>query len=307
MKKILVTGSLAYDHIMDFPGEFKDHILPDKVHILNVCFSINEIQTKHGGTAGNIAYNLALLGENPTILSAVGKDFDFSRLESLGVDATFIKRFEGKTSSAHIITDRADNQITAFNAGVASNLTGLDIEGEYDIAILSPSVASAMVRWADQLREKKIPFIFDPGQEITNFSSEQLKSSCRGAILITLNDYEYELFKQKAGDPLDYADLVLVTKGPEGSVFLTKDKEVINKPVKPNPLVDPTGAGDAVRAALIKGLLHNYSLEDIGRLASLLGTYAAERKGTQEHSFIWNELKVRFEQSFGTKPSFLDS
>jgi len=307
MKKILVTGSLAYDHIMDFPGEFKDHILPNKVHVLNVCFSINGIQTKHGGTAGNIAYNLALLGENPTILGAVGTDFDFTRLESLGVDATFIKTFEGKTSSAHIITDQADNQITAFNAGVASELAKLDIEGDYDIAILAPSIPNAMVRWADQLREKKIPFIFDPGQQITNFSSEQLKSSCSGAILITLNDYEYELFKNKVGDPLDYTDLVLVTKGPEGSVFLTKDREIVNKPVKPNPLVDPTGAGDAVRAALIKGLLYDYKLEDIGKLASLLGTYAAEHKGTQEHSFILNELKVRYEQSFGHKPSFLDS
>jgi len=307
MKKILVTGSLAYDHIMDFPGEFKDHILPDKVHVLNVCFSINRIQTKHGGTAGNIAYNLALLGENPTILGAAGNDFDFTRLKSLGVDTTFIKRFEGKTSSAHIITDRADNQITAFNAGVGNNLVDLDIEGEYDLAILAPSVASAMVKWANQLREKKIPFIFDPGQQMTNFSAEELKSSCSGAVLITLNDYEYELFKNKVGDPLQYTDLVLVTKGPKGSVFLTKDREVVNKPVAPEPLVDPTGAGDAVRAALIKGLLYNYSLEDIGKLASLLGTYAAEHKGTQEHSFILNELEVRFEKSFGCKPSFLDS
>jgi adenosine kinase len=309
--KALVTGSIAYDRIMDFPGFFKDQILPEKIHILNVSFLVKELKESFGGTAGNIAYNLALLGERPIILANVGaKDFILYEawLRKNKIDLSQIKILPHQhTASAYIITDQADNQIAGFYPGainepVTKNLKSKILNLKYDLAIVSPQNPVDMVKLPKLFKQKNIPYIFDPGQQTTSLSGSQLKQAILGSQVLIGNDYEINLISKKTGwqngDLLKKTKILVTTLGEKGSVIKQGDKVYKVPPAKPRNTSDPTGAGDAYRAGLIFGLLKNWPLPKVGRLAALVSVYTVEKYGTQTHKFTWAELAQRYQQNF---------
>lgn len=307
---IVVTGSLAYDQIMVFPGYFKDHILPDKLHMLNVSFLVDSMRRQRGGCASNIAYNLSLLGERPCIMGAVGQDFAEYRkwLEEHGIDTTHIMEFEGKfTATCNIITDMANNQIAGFYTGAMAMARTLSFKAQdyhsIEIVIISPNEPSAMVQYARECHELGIPYIYDPGQQIVRLSAEELVAGIRGARMLLVNDYEFEMVRNKTGlseeDVLNLTEVVIITKGEHGSLIETKDSALSIPIAKPRQVVDPTGAGDAYRAGIIKGYVHGCSLDTMGKMGSLSATYAIEEHGTQSHHYTWSEFVARYRESFG--------
>ncbi|RJQ31409.1 carbohydrate kinase family protein, partial [Candidatus Parcubacteria bacterium] len=255
MKKILVSGSLAYDKIMDFPGKFSDHILPDKIHVLSVSFLVNSLKTNFGGTAGNIAYNLSLLNERPSVLATAGSDFLPYRkwLQKNQIDISNVKVIENLfTSSAHIITDQSDNQITAFHPG-AGGFSALKKDfGKYDIAIAAPGQQNDMVKVCSICRKKKIPYIFDPGQQMAALSGLQLLQCLNGAEVFISNDYELAMLFKKTGlnekSLIKKIKVLVTTLGEKGSIIKTQKEIYKIPPAKPKNTSDPTGAGDAFRA-----------------------------------------------------------
>jgi adenosine kinase len=305
---ILVSGSIAYDSIMDFPDHFKNHILPDKIHNLNVSFLIDGLKLNYGGTAGNIAYNLSLLEETPTVISVAGEDFGKYKkyLEDIGVDCSRIKIISGETTAvAHIITDLGDNQITAFHPGAMKHSSG-EIEGELledALAIIAPGNRDDMARYAAAYKKNDTPYIFDPGQQITALSSEELRSSIDGAKVFISNDYEFSLVLAKTGwteeDILDKVEMLVTTLGEKGSVIKTKSEKLDIPPARVRELKDPTGAGDAYRAGFIKGLANQWPLLKTGRLASVVAAYAVETYGTQNHAFNREDVCERYKDNFG--------
>ena len=305
---ILVSGSLVYDRIMDFPGEFKDHILPDKIHILNVSFTINKLRESFGGTAGNIAYNLSLLGEKPIILGMGGTDFfKYEKwLKNRKIDISRIGKSKKElTASAYIITDRADNQITGFYPGpldkkycrVAKKIKNVKI------AIVSPDAKERMLEYVKIYKKSNIPYIFDPGQQIINFSKKELKQAIIGSKVLIGNDYEIQLILKKLNINLarlgKMTEILVITKGASGSEIYSTSKIIKIPSAKPKNTSDPTGAGDAYRAGLIKGLVEGWPLEKTGRLASLVAVYTVEKYGTQTHRFSWEGLGKRYKENFG--------
>ncbi len=309
---ILVSGSLAYDHIMDFQGHFKDHILPEKVHILNVSFLVNSLRKMRGGCAANIAYNLALLQERPLILGTAGHDFeDYRRsLDEAGVDTSAIKIIPNEfTASCFITTDKSSNQITGFYPGAMSyahQIRVADYKAEASIAIISPNDPQAMVEHVRECRELGIPFIYDPGQQVIFLDGEALLDGIKGARAIIGNDYELGIIEKKTGyDPaqlLEFTEMVIVTKGEFGSTIYTRDRVVELPVAKEKAVVDPTGGGDAYRAGIIKGLLNGYSLEQMGRTAALAATYCIENYGTQGYSYTPAEFAARYTENFADVP-----
>ncbi|MFZ5813172.1 MAG: carbohydrate kinase family protein [Thermodesulfobacteriota bacterium] len=307
--RILVSGSLAYDRIMTFPGRFSDHILPDKIHILNVCFLVNGLTEKFGGTAGNIAYSLKLLGEDPVILSTAGKDFAAYAdwLASRGLSFEGIRRIEEEfTAGAYITTDQSDNQITGFNPGAMKHPCGYAVDGHdaADIlAIVAPGNLDDMRNYPRIYKKRGIRFVLDPGQNITAFSGGELAEMLTGATYLISNDYELELIQNATGltraDILARVSALITTLGEKGSVIRQGDREILVPPAKPREVKDPTGAGDAFRAGLLKGLRAGLPLEKAGRLGSVSAVYAVERHGTQEHSYTPEEFAARYEENFG--------
>lgn len=307
IKQILVSGSLAYDRIMDFPGFFKDHILPDKIHILNVSFSVNGVKENFGGTAGNIAYNLALLDEKPIILSCAGKGFDAYEkwLKRNKIDVSQIKKIKSRnTASANIIADQADNQITGFNPGALRIARGVFNKKllTNSIAIIAPGNTADMEQYAKLYKKEKVKYIFDPGQSITSLSASVLKNSISGAWILIGNGYEISVIKKKTGWTckalLDKVGMLIITKGAKGSEIYHQGKKIIIPPAKPKNTFDPTGAGDAYRAGLIKGLVNGWPIEKAGRLAGLVSVYTVEKYGTQTHRFNLKELEARYKSNF---------
>lgn len=306
MTKILVTGSLAYDRIMNFPGYFKDQILPDKLHALNVSFFLHKMEESFGGTAGNIAYNLSLLGERPTILANVGKDFgEYGKwLTKNKIDLSQVKVFpKEQTASAYIITDKADNQIAGFFPGAMfKTVSSSSRIPKSKLAIVSPQNPADMIKLPEIFRKKKIDYIFDPGQQVTSLSGAQLKKAIKGAKVLIGNDYEISLVKKKTNwsetTILKQCEILVTTLGSKGSVIRQGKKVYKIKPAKPKNTSDPTGAGDAYRAGLIKGLLENWPLEKIGRFAGLVSVYTVEKCGTQTHKFTQADLVARYRQNF---------
>ncbi len=307
---VLVTGSLAYDHIMDFKGYYKDHILPEKVHILNVSFLVEGLRKQRGGTATNIAYSLSLLQERPTIMGTVGHDFGEYRawLEEQGIDTRAIKVIPNEfTASCFIMTDLSSNQITGFYPGAMSFAHELKLADfnipDLEIAIIAPNDPQAMVEHINECRKAGLPYIFDPGQQALNLNPEQLVAGFKGAKAIIGNDYELEMIRQKTGfspeDLLNEAEMVIITKGKEGSTILTRDRKVEIPTAEAVEVIDPTGAGDAYRAGIIKGLIRGLSLEKMGRLAALAATYCVENYGTQGQSYTPAEFSARYFKSFG--------
>ncbi len=307
--RIFVSGSLAYDRIMTFPGKFSDHILPDKIHILNVCFLVDGLDEKFGGTAGNIAYSLALLEEKPVILSAGGKDFGPYRewLERIGLPLGGIRVVKDEfTAGAYITTDQSDNQITGFNPGAMKHACGYEFgsfRASECLGIISPGNLDDMMNLPRFFRDKGIRYIFDPGQQIPAFNGDQLVDAIKGSHILITNDYELEMIMKATGldkaEVLDLTDCMITTLGEEGSRVLRKGK-VTDIPVAVvSQVLDPTGAGDAYRSGLIKGLAMGRSIEDSALMGAVCSAYAVERKGTQEHGFTFDEFRARYRDNFG--------
>lgn len=305
---IFVSGSLAFDNIMDFPDHFRNHILPDKIHNLNVSFLINDLKTNFGGTAGNIAYSLALLGEKPIVLATAGKDFvNYKKwLSKNRVNVSYIKIIEKEfTARAHIITDQGDNQITAFYPG-SMKYTGLDLKDQFlsknSLAIVSPGSKQDMLKYISVYKKNKIPYIFDPGQQITALTIKEIKTGIEGAKVFISNDYELALVSEKAGwsktDIIGKVGVLVTTLGEKGSLIESKGKTYKIPAAKPKKIKDPTGAGDAYRAGFIKGLIAGLTLDKIGRLASVVSVYAVETYGTQNHKFTWEDVQKRYKINY---------
>lgn len=307
--QIFVSGSLAYDRIMDFPGRFADHILPDKIHILNVCFMVNGLIEKFGGTAGNIAYSLALLGERPLILATVGRDFERYEawLRQLRLPLNGIRLIpEELTAGAYITTDQADNQITGFNPGAMKYPSWYQFDGikpQQALAIVAPGNLEDMQTYCRSYEERRIPYIFDPGQSIPAWTGEQLLEMITGASLLISNDYELEMIMKATGEGkaalLQRAGAIITTQGEHGSLISTHFQEIQVPAVQVARVVDPTGAGDAYRAGLIKGLVQGKSLTEAARLGATCASFAVEHHGTQEHQFTQEEFWTRHQDSFG--------
>jgi len=305
--KIFVSGSLAYDRIMNFPGKFSEHILPEKIHNLNISFPLETCTENFGGTAGNIAYNLALLGERPVVLATVGNDFDAYRtwMDKHNIDSSMIKVIpEEKTSFCYIMTDRSDNQITAFYPG-AMKYPGNKLGKEFTnnaLAIIAPGCMESMKVYADFYRENNIPYIYDPGQQITVLSDRDLLHGISGAKALISNNYELGMVMQKTGlnedDILKETEILITTLGDKGCTIRTKDASYNIPSAKPENTSDPTGAGDAFRAGFIKGLALGLPLDVAGRLAATVSVYTVEKYGTQTHAFTINELRERHKQNF---------
>jgi len=308
--KIAVSGSLAYDRIMDFPGNFADHILPEKIHVLNVSFCTSSFREGFGGTAGNIGYNLKLLAEEPIIISQAGSDFiKYEKwLHKNKINTSSLKKYKDDlTASAYIITDKSDNQITGFYPGAMKqkSIYHLNMIKKAAYFIISPGNKEDMMNSVKMAKKLKIPYIFDFGQQIAILSRPELLKGILGAKIVIANDYEIELMLKKIGltkkKILAKIDLLITTLGPKGSLFETKQRRIKIPIAKPKNVSDPTGAGDAYRAGLIKGLVMNYPWEKVGRLAALVSVYTVEKYGTQTHYFNWADLKKRYYKNFKEK------
>ncbi|SMC16600.1 adenosine kinase [Desulfacinum hydrothermale DSM 13146] len=306
---IFISGSLAYDRIMDFPGHFADHILPNKIHMLNVCFNINGLVEKFGGTAGNIAYTLALLGEKPAIVAAAGDDFDrYERwLDTNGLPRTWIKRIpDVLTAGAYITTDLNDNQITAFNPGAMAfeaDLPTLDDGALPALVHIGPGNKNDMQGLAERCRRAQVPFVFDPGQSLNIWTGEEIARAVQGALCFISNEYELSHFLKMTGwrreDLERRVSMVVVTRGPEGSVLRLEGQETLVPAAVPRQVVDPTGAGDAYRGGFLKGLAAGKDPLVCCQLGSVAASFAVECHGTQEHVFSAQDFGARYQAHFG--------
>src|SRR3989338_6339422 len=309
MSTVVVSGSLAYDRIMDFSGFFKDHILPDKLHALSISFMVDKLSEEFGGTAGNIAFNLALLGVKPEIISTAGGDFNKYRSHMLlsGVDPkTVAIKSDMLTSSAHIITDKADNQIAAFHPGAGGVAYDSPVETEgRALAIVAPGHIPDMTALPAYYRRKGLEYLYDPGQQILTLSAEALMDGIKGAQMLFASDYEFGLIAQKTGwtegTILEYVPTVVITYGAQGSRVSTREGQWMVKATPVKEAIDPTGAGDAYSAGFIKGMLLGLSLESSARLGGVVAAYAVETYGTQTHHFTLPELAQRYKEAYGEK------
>jgi len=306
---IYISGSMAYDRIMDFPGKFADHILPDKIHILNVCFNVNGLIEKFGGTAGNIAYTLSLLNEKPLIVATIGKDYQsyFDWLINNNMPVEGIKIIQDEfTAGAYITTDMSDNQITGFNPGAMkypSEYRFEDADFENSIVLIAPGNLKDMIEYAGICREKGIRYVCDPGQSLSKWDGKALRDWIDGSMLLITNDYEMELVMKMTGMDksglLELTKRIVTTLGEKGSVILSPDYEAYIPPAKVNGVADPTGAGDAYRAGLLKAVVTGMDIETAGRMGTIAAAYAIEKYGTQEHRFSYEDFTARYRDNFG--------
>jgi len=306
--RTLICGSLAYDNIMVFRGRFREHILPEQIHILNVAFLVPELRREFGGCAGNIAYNLRLLGSDPLVMGTVGDDalLYFERLERLGIKLDFVRQVPNTlTAQAFITTDLDDNQITAFHPG-AMNYSHLNsITGKLDLrlAIVAPDGREGMLQHARELAELGVPFMFDPGQGLPMFSGEELLAFVEQATYVAVNDYEGRLLEERTGRKLEEMaqklKALVLTRGAEGSIIYADGQRIEIPCVKAAEVVDPTGCGDAYRAGLLYGLAAGFDWTKTGRLAALMGSIKIASRGGQNHSMSLDEIKRLFRRNFG--------
>ena len=304
----VVTGSIAFDYLMSFPGKFTEHFLPEHMSRVSLSFLVDTMDKRRGGCAPNIAYTLALLGERPRLMGTAGQDFDDYRrwLEAAGVDTSLVKQVGDKfTASFFCSTDVDSNQIASFYTGAMANAAELSFRGIDGVrmVIISPNDPAAMVQYAEECRTLGMPFVWDPGQQCARMSGAELAEGIDGSALVICNDYEYELIKQKTG--LDESAIMgrtgalIVTRGEQGCTVRDRKGEVAVPAVTPRSIVDPTGVGDAFRGGLLKGLATGTSLEVACRLGSVAATYALEHLGGQSHAYTWDEFKKRYESNFG--------
>jgi adenosine kinase len=307
----LICGSIAFDSVMVFQGRFRDHILPDRIHLLNVSFLVPSLKRNYGGCAGNIAYNLALLGGQGAPMATVGHDFApyGEWLRERSVDLTHVRTVEHEfTAQAFITTDLDDNQITAFHPGAMSHshLNRVPDGAGITLGIVAPDGRDGMVQHAAQFAEAGIPLLFDPGQGLPMFGGQELLDLIGKSTWIAVNDYEGQMLAERTGLSLrDIARRVralIVTRGAEGSVIHADGREIVVPAVRPEAIVDPTGCGDAYRAGLIYGLQNKLDWETTGRIASLMGSIKIAHSGTQHHRFTRDEFESRFRAAFGRSP-----
>ena len=307
----LICGSIAYDSIMVFEGRFADHILPQQVHILNVSFLVPDMRREFGGCAGNIAYNLKLLGGEPLPMATVGTDAQpyLDRLDALGISRRFIRQLDSAyTAQAFITTDMDDNQITAFHPGAMnqSHMNAIPGDGSVKLAIVAPDGRDGMLQHAQQLADRGIPFVFDPGQGLPMFSGEELLWFIERADYVAMNDYEARLLTEKTGLGLEElarkVRALIATRGAEGSEIHVGG-ERLTIPIAPaRNLVDPTGCGDAYRAGLLYGITNSLDWEVTGRLAAVMGSLKIEHSGGQNHVYERAAIAQRFAEAFGYRP-----
>jgi adenosine kinase len=304
----VVTGSIAYDYLMSFPGKFTEHFLPEHMNRVSLSFLVDSMDKRRGGCAPNIAYSLALLGEKPFLMGTAGQDFDDYRrwLEAAGVDTSLVRQVPDKfTASFFCSTDVESNQIASFYTGAMANAGELSFRDAEDctMAIISPNDPQAMVQYAEECRTLSIPYVWDPGQQCARMSGEELAEGLRGSTITICNDYEFELIRQKTGFDEDavvrYTGALIVTRGENGSTVREGDREISVPAVPPHRIVDPTGVGDAFRGGLLKGLAMGAPLETCCRLGSVAATYALEHLGGQSHAYTWEEFVARYEAQFG--------
>jgi len=307
--ELFISGSLAYDRIMDFPGHFADHILPHKIHVLNVCFNINGLVEKFGGTAGNIAYTLAMLKENPFIVATCGDDFErYARwLARNGMPTRWIKKIPGVlTAGAYITTDLDDNQITAFNPGAMAyeaDIPPLNSGRENALVFIAPGNKKDMLAFAEEARSARVPFFFDPGQSLNIWSGEELRGAVKGTLCFVSNDYELSLFLQMTGWNLDtlrkQCSVILTTRGPEGAVLDVAGDQTLIPALPVSGVLDPTGAGDAFRAGVLKGYTLGLDWQICCQMGTVAASFVVECYGTQEHRLDWGTFCNRYEAHYG--------
>jgi adenosine kinase len=304
----LICGSLAFDTIMVFPDRFKKHILPEQVHILNVSFMVPQLRREYGGCAGNIAYGLNLLGADGKPMATVGHDFDAYRtwMDECGIGREYILEIdEAYTAQAYITTDLDDNQITAFHPGAMnhSHMNKVPRDASISLGIVSPDGRDGMIQHAEQFAEVDIPFIFDPGQGMPMFDGDDLLRFVEQATWLALNDYESRLMQERTGLSLvqlaERVEAVIVTRGGEGSRVYGARRQVDIPAAPVDTANDPTGCGDAYRAGLLHGLMHDMDWETTGRVAALMGAIKLEQYGTQNYRFTQDEFSARFKDAFG--------
>jgi adenosine kinase len=304
----VVTGSIAFDYLMSFPGKFTEHFLPEHMNRVSLSFLVDSMDKRRGGCAPNIAYTLALLGERPRLMGTAGQDFgDYRRwLEAAGVDTSLVKQVEDKfTASFFCSTDSESNQIASFYTGAMANAGELSfrtVEGA-EMVIISPNDPAAMVQYAEECRTLGLPFIWDPGQQCARMDGDALREGLVGSAIVICNDYEFELIRQKTGfdedEVLAHTGALIVTRGEQGSTARSGTHTVSVPAVPPHRVVDPTGVGDAFRGGLLKGLAMGVDLEVSCRLGSMAATYALEHLGGTSHSYTWDEFTARYTAHFG--------
>jgi adenosine kinase len=306
---IVVTGSIAYDYLMSFPGKFTEHFLPEHMNRVSLSFLVDTMDKRRGGCAPNIAYTLALLGARPLLMATAGEDFGEYRqwLDAAGIDTAHVKQIDGKfCASFFCSTDVDNNQIASFYTGAMADAGQLSFRAVMDcgLAIIAPNDPGAMVQYAEECRTLGIPFIFDPGQQCARMSGDELRDGITGATLVIVNDYELELLRQKTDlgerDILGVAKTLIVTRGELGSSILTDGGQVDVPAVTPTRIVDPTGVGDAYRGGLMRGMSLGLPYEVCARLGSVAAAYALEHLGGLSHAYTWDEFRNRYEEHFDT-------
>lgn len=302
--RVLVTGSLGYDYIMDFPGRFADRIIPQNAHKISLSFLVDTLTKQFGGTAGNIAYTLKLLGIEPQILSAAGNDFSPYKkfLKSKHISTMYIEEYKDlPTGSYFVITDTDDNQIGSFYAGAMKYARQLSLES-CEFAVIAPNDPTAMKKYVNQAREHSIPYLYDPAFQISNFSSDQLREGITGAKILIGNDYEIDLMQDKLDishdDLLGLCPILITTLGPKGSIIESHKESIGIKPARPKNMSDPTGAGDAYRGGFIAGYVRGFDLQVCGQMGSVAAVYTVEKYGTQTHYFTKRDFVKRYEENF---------
>jgi adenosine kinase len=308
LTQIVVTGSIAYDYLMSFPGKFTEHFLPEHMNRISLSFLVDTMDKRRGGCAPNIAYTLALLGERPLLMATAGQDFGEYRqwLDAAGVDTSHVRQIDGKfCASFFCSTDVNNNQIASFYTGAMADAGQLSFRAVRDCgwAIIAPNDPGAMVQYAEECRALGIRYIFDPGQQCARMSGDELRDGVTGATIVIVNDYELELLRQKTGmsedDILGVAETLIVTRGEHGSSVITREGRADVPAVTPHRIVDPTGVGDAYRGGLMKGLAIGLPYETSARLGTVAATYALEHLGGQSHAYTWEEFRRRYEEHFG--------
>ena len=305
---IVVTGSIAFDYLMSFPGKFTEHFLPEHMSRVSLSFLVDSMDKRRGGCAPNIAYTLALLGARPRLMATAGQDFDDYRrwLEAAGVDTSLTREVTGKfTASFFCSTDTESNQIASFYTGAMANAAELSFRTVPDcqLAIVSPNDPAAMIQYAEECRTLQVPFIWDPGQQCARMSGEELAQGIEGAALVMCNDYELELIRQKTelgeAEILKRAEILVITRGEHGSTVLTNDGRIDVPAAPPRKIEDPTGVGDAYRSGFMKGLAIDAPLKVCAEVGTIAATIALEHLGGTSHAFTIDQFRARFRPHFG--------
>ncbi len=306
--RIIVTGSIAYDYLMSFPGSFSEHLLPGHLQRVSLSFLVDSMDKRRGGCAPNIAYTLALLGERPRLMATAGQDFDEYRrfLEGSGIDTSLVKQVDGTfTASFFCSTDRDGNQIASFYTGAMAHAGELDFAaaGPCDLAIISPNDPAAMVAYARECRALGIPYIYDPSQQVARMGGGDIRDGVVGAHIVVCNDYEFEIIREKTGldadAMLEHAEAVVVTRGEKGAAIRLRGRTIDVPAVAPSAVVDPTGVGDAFRGGFMKGIALGADYQVCGQMGSVAAAYALEHLGGSSHTYTRDEFAARYEQHFG--------